>query len=59
MLAQIALINKARNERKQQGKEKNEKATPKHKLYNFTLSPYFMKKETGIPISNHDAKAAF
>ena len=37
-------------------KEKREKATPKHKLYNFILSPYFMRKETGIPISSPDAK---
>ena len=28
-------------------------------LYNFTLSPYFVRKETGIPISSPDAKALF
>ena len=38
-------------------KEKREKATPKHNLYNFTLSLYFVRKETGIPISSPDAKA--
>ena len=26
-------------------------------LYNFTLSPYFVRKESGIPISSPDAKA--
>ena len=38
-------------------KEKGEKVTPKHNLYNFTLSPYFVRKETGIQISSPDAKA--
>ena len=31
-------------------KEKRGKATPNNNLYNFTLSPYFVRKETGIPI---------
>ena len=38
-------------------KEKREKATPNNNLYNFTLSPYFVRKETGISISSPDAKA--
>ena len=33
-------------------KEEREKATPKHKLHNFTLSPYFIRKKTGIPESS-------
>ena len=37
-------------------KEKREKATPNN-IYNFTLSPYFVRKEIGIPISSPDAKA--
>ena len=39
-------------------KEKREKATPNNNLYKFiTLSPYLVRKETGIPISSPDTHA--
>ena len=60
MLAQIALINKSRNGRssKREG-EKTGGHSQQHCTHYFTLSPYFERKETGIPISSLDAKAYF
>ena len=53
MLAQIVLIL-SKKWKKIARKERRPLPTT---LYNFTLSPYFMRKETGIPISSPDAKA--
>ena len=58
MLAQIAFKNKSRIRKNSKEKEKPEKATPKHNLYNY-LSPYFKRKENWIPISGPNAKAEF